>query len=61
LIKKKKTLTISDKGVESTAEEVDKYTTRSHSVAQKNFRKNIKGRMKPIIGHFGLDFTLLLW
>lgn len=48
LDKDQKTITISDKGVGMTAEEVDKYINQVALVEQRNFWKSIRGRMKPI-------------
>ncbi|MEJ7674062.1 MAG: ATP-binding protein [Chitinophagaceae bacterium] len=47
--KEKKTLTISDKGVGMTAEEVDKYINQVAFSGAEEFLKNIKERMKPIL------------
>ena len=42
--KEKKTITIADKGVGMTEEEVDKYINQVPLVVRKNFWKNIKGK-----------------
>jgi len=60
--KEKKTLTISDKGVGMTEEEVDKYINQVAFSGVRNFWKNIKEKMKPILlAISGLVFILLLW
>jgi len=53
----KKTLTISDKGVGMTAEEVDKYLNQVAFSGAEEFLKKYKGQNEAnIIGHFGLGF-----
>ena len=60
--KEKKTLTISDKGVGMTAEEVDKYINQVAFSGAEEFLEKYKGKNEAnIIGHFGLVFILLLW
>jgi molecular chaperone HtpG len=52
-----KTLTISDKGVGMTAEEVDKYINQVAFSGAEEFLKKYKGQNEAnIIGHFGLGF-----
>ena len=53
----KKTLTISDKGVGMTEEEVDKYLNQVAFSGAEEFLKKYKGQNEAnIIGHFGLGF-----
>src|SRR4026209_1265354 len=55
--KEKKTLTISDKGVGMTAEEVDKYINQVAFSSAEEFLEKYKGKNAAnIIGHFGLGF-----
>lgn len=54
--KKKKTLTISDRGVGMTAEEVDKYINQIALSSANDFLDQYKDNMNAIIGHFGLGF-----
>ncbi|MBA2250296.1 MAG: molecular chaperone HtpG [Chitinophagaceae bacterium] len=55
--KEKKTLTISDKGVGMTAEEVDKYINQVAFSGAEEFLEKYKGKNEGnIIGHFGLGF-----
>ncbi len=55
--KEKKTLTISDKGVGMTAEEVDKYINQVAFSGAEEFLEKYKGQNETnIIGHFGLGF-----
>lgn len=55
--KEKKTLTISDKGVGMTAEEVDKYINQVAFSGAEEFLEKYKGKNESsIIGHFGLGF-----
>ena len=57
LDKEKKTITISDKGVGMTAEEVDKYLNQVAFSGAEEFLKKYKGQNEAnIIGHFGLGF-----
>ncbi|MEY2918368.1 MAG: molecular chaperone HtpG, partial [Bacteroidota bacterium] len=53
----KKTLTISDRGVGMTAEEVDKYLNQLAFSGAEEFLEKYKGQNENnIIGHFGLGF-----
>ncbi|GGB22794.1 molecular chaperone HtpG [Puia dinghuensis] len=53
----KKTITISDKGVGMTGEEVDKYLNQVAFSGAEEFLKKYKGQNETnIIGHFGLGF-----
>jgi molecular chaperone HtpG len=53
----KKTLTISDKGIGMTAEEVDKYINQVAFSSAEEFLDKFKGQNETnIIGHFGLGF-----
>ncbi len=53
----KKTLTISDKGIGMTAEEVDKYLNQVAFSGAEEFLEKYKGQNENnIIGHFGLGF-----
>ncbi len=55
--KEKKTLTISDKGVGMTAEEVDKYINQVAFSGAEEFLEKYKGKNESnMIGHFGLGF-----
>jgi molecular chaperone HtpG len=55
--KEKKTLTISDKGVGMTGEEVDKYINQVAFSSAEEFLEKYKGKNEgSIIGHFGLGF-----
>jgi molecular chaperone HtpG len=55
--KEKKTLTISDKGVGMTAEEVDKFINQVAFSSAEEFLNKYKGQNEVnIIGHFGLGF-----
>jgi molecular chaperone HtpG len=58
LDKENKTLTISDRGVGMTAEEVDKYINQVAFSGAEEFLKKYKGQTEGtnIIGHFGLGF-----
>ncbi len=57
LDKKNKTITISDKGVGMTGEEVDKYINQVAFSSAEDFLKKYKGQNEAnIIGHFGLGF-----
>jgi molecular chaperone HtpG len=60
LDKKKKTLTISDKGVGMTAEEIDKYINQIAFSGAEEFLSTYKGKsdtdINALIGHFGLGF-----
>lgn len=53
----KKTLTISDRGVGMTAEEIDKYLNQLAFSGAEEFLEKYKGQNENnIIGHFGLGF-----
>src|SRR5436190_24388966 len=53
----KKTLTISDKGIGMTAEEVDKYINQVAFSSAEDFLNKYKGQNEAnLIGHFGLGF-----
>jgi molecular chaperone HtpG len=56
--KKKKTITIRDRGVGMTAEEVEKYINQVAFSGAEEFLKKYEGKLdgKGIIGHFGLGF-----
>lgn len=55
--KDKKTITISDKGVGMTADEVDKYINQVAFSGAEEFLEKYKGKNEAnIIGHFGLGF-----
>ncbi|NOZ45461.1 MAG: molecular chaperone HtpG [Chlorobi bacterium] len=54
--KKKKTLTISDKGIGMTAEEIEKYITQIAFSSAEDFVDKYKDKTNAIIGHFGLGF-----
>ena len=56
--KKKKTLTIKDRGIGMTAEEVEKYINQVAFSGAEEFLKKYEGKLdgKEIIGHFGLGF-----
>ncbi|MDQ6757191.1 MAG: ATP-binding protein, partial [Bacteroidota bacterium] len=57
LNKEKKMLTISDKGVGMTGEEVDKYLNQVAFSGAEEFLEKYKGKNEAnIIGHFGLGF-----
>ncbi len=57
LDKEAKTITISDKGIGMTAEEVDKYINQVAFSGAEEFLKKYKGQADAnIIGHFGLGF-----
>jgi len=60
LDKKKKTLTVSDKGIGMSAEEVDKYINQIAFSSAEEFLKKYKGKTDAeageLIGHFGLGF-----
>ena len=53
---KKKTLTISDRGVGMTAEEIDKYINQIAFSGAEEFLDKYKNDANAIIGHFGLGF-----
>ncbi|TAJ12736.1 molecular chaperone HtpG [Marinilabiliaceae bacterium JC017] len=52
----KKTITISDRGVGMTAEEIDKYLNQVAFSGATEFLEKYKTDAKAIIGHFGLGF-----
>ena len=54
--KKKKTLTISDKGIGMTAEEIEKYINQIAFSGANDFLEKYKNDANAIIGHFGLGF-----
>lgn len=54
--KKKKTLTISDRGIGMSAEEVDKYINQIALSSANDFLDKYKDNANAIIGHFGLGF-----
>ncbi len=54
--KKKKTITISDKGLGMTAEEIDKYINQIAFSSAEEFLEKYKDKAEAIIGHFGLGF-----
>src|SRR5215475_506379 len=57
LNKEEKTITISDKGIGMTGEEVDKYLNQVAFSGAEEFLKKYKGQNEAnIIGHFGLGF-----
>ena len=54
--KKKKTLTVSDRGIGMTAEELDKYINQIALSSANDFLDQYKENANAIIGHFGLGF-----
>jgi molecular chaperone HtpG len=56
LDKDKGTLTISDRGIGMTAEEVDKYINQIAFSGVNDFMEKYKDKANAIIGHFGLGF-----
>ena len=56
LNKKKGTLTISDRGIGMTAEEIDKYINQIAFSGVNDFLDKYKDNANAIIGHFGLGF-----
>jgi molecular chaperone HtpG len=54
--KKKKTITISDKGIGMTEEEIDKYINQIAFSSAEEFLEKYKDKTNAIIGHFGLGF-----
>ncbi len=56
LDKKKKTITISDRGIGMTAEEIDKYINEVAFSGANDFLEKYKKDANAIIGHFGLGF-----
>lgn len=53
---KKKTLTISDRGIGMTADEIDKYINQIAFSGAEEFVEKYKNDTQAIIGHFGLGF-----
>lgn len=56
LDKKKKTLTVSDRGIGMTEEEVEKYINQIAFSSAEEFLDKYKNQLNAIIGHFGLGF-----
>jgi molecular chaperone HtpG len=56
LDKKKKTLTISDRGIGMTADEIDQYINQIAFSGAEEFLEKYKTDANAIIGHFGLGF-----
>jgi molecular chaperone HtpG len=56
LDKKKKTITISDRGIGMTEEEIDKYINQIAFSSAEEFLEKYKDKANAIIGHFGLGF-----
>jgi len=56
LNKEAKTLTITDKGIGMTAEEIDKYINQIAFSSAEEFLEKYKDDANAIIGHFGLGF-----
>ncbi len=54
--KKKKTITISDKGIGMTEDEVKKYINQIALSSAEDFLEKYKNQSNAIIGHFGLGF-----
>lgn len=54
--KEKKTITISDRGIGLTAEEIDKYINQIAFSGANDFLEKYKNDANAIIGHFGLGF-----
>ena len=54
--KKKGTLTISDRGIGMTAEEIEKYINQIAFSGAEEFLEKYKNDAQAIIGHFGLGF-----
>lgn len=54
--KKKKTITVSDRGVGMTAEEIDKFLNQIAFSSANEFLDKYKDQANAIIGHFGLGF-----
>ena len=54
--KKAKTLTISDRGIGMTTEELDKYINQIALSSANEFLDKYKDSANAIIGHFGLGF-----
>lgn len=56
---KKKTITISDKGIGMTADEIEKYINQIAFSSANEFLEKYKDDVSAIIGHFGLGFYSL--
>jgi molecular chaperone HtpG len=56
LDKKKKTLTVSDRGIGMTEEEVEKFINQIAFSSAEEFLEKYKNQLNTIIGHFGLGF-----
>ncbi len=54
--KKKKTLTVSDRGIGMTADEIKKYINQIAFSSAEDFLEKYKDKVDAIIGHFGLGF-----
>ena len=54
--KKKKTITISDRGIGMTEDEIDKYINQIAFSSAEEFLEKYKDKANAIIGHFGLGF-----
>ncbi|HOH55501.1 MAG TPA: molecular chaperone HtpG [Paludibacteraceae bacterium] len=54
--KKKKTITISDRGIGMTAEEIDQFINQIAFSSAEEFLEKYKNDAQSIIGHFGLGF-----
>jgi molecular chaperone HtpG len=54
--KKKKTLTISDRGIGMTGDEIKKYINQIAFSSAEDFLEKYKDKVDAIIGHFGLGF-----
>ncbi len=54
--KKKKTITITDRGVGMTEDEIDKYINQIAFSSAEEFLEKYKDKANAIIGHFGLGF-----
>lgn len=54
--KKKKTITVSDRGIGMTKDEVDKYLNQIAFSSANDFLDKYKDQINSIIGHFGLGF-----
>ena len=56
LDEKKKTLTVSDRGIGMTADEVERYINQIAFSGVTDFMEKYKDSHEPLIGHFGLGF-----
>jgi len=56
LDKEKKTLTVSDRGIGMTEEEVEKYINQIAFSSAEEFLEKYKNQLNSMIGHFGLGF-----